>query len=88
MTADFMAVAALPPSVQDFDPVILDHGLASSFSAAALSAASAAGAVGAFDLDVEYLALADAATPSTPSERSAPSMALPCGSRIPDFSVR
>ncbi len=27
------------------------------------------------------------ATPLTPSDRSAPSMALPCGSRMPDFSV-
>src|SRR6516164_6515223 len=27
------------------------------------------------------------ATPSTPSDFSAPSMALPCGSRMPDFSV-
>src|SRR5207245_5687272 len=27
------------------------------------------------------------ATPSTPSDFSAPSMALPCGSRIPDFNV-
>ena len=27
------------------------------------------------------------ATPFKPSERSAPSMALPCGSRMPDFRV-
>src|SRR5437868_7343735 len=27
------------------------------------------------------------ATPSTPSDFSAPSIALPCGSRMPDFSV-
>src|SRR6476469_5570723 len=27
------------------------------------------------------------ATPSTPSDFKAPSMALPCGSRMPDFSV-
>src|SRR5437868_13191502 len=27
------------------------------------------------------------ATPSTPRDLSAPSMALPCGSRMPDFSV-
>src|SRR4029450_6729291 len=27
------------------------------------------------------------ATPSTPSDFSAPSMALPCGSRMPDFNV-
>src|SRR5258708_8051370 len=27
------------------------------------------------------------AMPSTPSDFSAPSMALPCGSRMPDFSV-
>src|SRR3954470_18517025 len=27
------------------------------------------------------------ATPSTPSDFSAPSMALPCGSRMPDFKV-
>src|SRR6476619_3904484 len=27
------------------------------------------------------------ATPSTPSDFSAPSMALPCGSRMPDFRV-
>src|SRR5579872_4264927 len=27
------------------------------------------------------------ATPATPSERNAPSIALPCGSRMPDFKV-
>src|SRR6476620_11301265 len=27
------------------------------------------------------------ATPSTPSDFNAPSMALPCGSRMPDFNV-
>src|SRR5580704_945647 len=61
--------------------------LARSFSAAFLSAASAA-ARSAFSISMSNtLPWRTLAMPPTPSERSAPSMALPWGSRTPDFNV-
>ena len=85
MTADFIPRRR---SSDHLDAVILDHGVGRSFSAASFKLASALGSVGPFDLDVEHLALAHARDAVTPSDRNAPSIALPCGSRIPDFSVR
>src|ERR1700688_4737319 len=60
---------------------------ASSLSAAAFSAASAlAWSEPAISMS-NTLPWRTLATPSTPSDFSAPSMALPWGSRMPDFSV-
>src|SRR3954453_22865885 len=60
---------------------------ANSLSAAAFRVASA-GALSEPDSSISNtLPWRTLATPSTPSDFSAPSMALPCGSRMPDFSV-
>src|SRR5215213_1623729 len=60
---------------------------ASSLSAAAFKVASAL-ALSEPDSSIsKTLPWRTLATPSTPSDFSAPSMALPCGSRMPDFNV-
>src|SRR6059058_2061017 len=61
--------------------------LASSLSAASLSAASALALSAPESSMSNTLPWRTLATPSTPSDFSAPSMALPCGSRMPDFNV-
>src|SRR3954466_5923759 len=61
--------------------------LARSLSAASFSAASARAGSPASSSMSKTLPWRTLATPCTPSERSAPSIALPCGSRTPDFSV-
>src|SRR5580704_7704443 len=61
--------------------------LASSFSAALLSAASALARSPPSISMSNTLPWRTLATPPTPSDFRAPSMALPCGSRIPDFKV-
>src|SRR6185312_3803398 len=60
---------------------------ASSLSAAAFSAASALALSAPESSMSNTLPWRTLATPSTPSDFSAPSMALPCGSRMPLFSV-
>src|SRR5215813_3386144 len=60
---------------------------ASSLSAAAFSAASALALSEPDSSMSNTLPWRTLATPSTPSDFSAPSMALPCGSRMPVFSV-
>src|SRR5579883_1359124 len=61
--------------------------LASSFSAAFLSAASAPARSEPSISMSKTLPCRTLEIPSTPSERKAPSMALPCGSRMPAFNV-
>src|SRR5215211_7294201 len=61
--------------------------LARSLSAACLSAASAFLRSRPLISMSNTLPWRTLATPSMPSDRSAPSIALPCGSRIPDFRV-
>src|SRR5580704_8965862 len=61
--------------------------LASSFSAAVLSAASVPARSPPSISMSNTLPWRTLATPPTPSDLKAPSMALPCGSRIPDFNV-
>src|ERR1700692_4923083 len=60
---------------------------ASSLSAASFSAASALALSEPDNSMSNTLPWRTLATPSPPSDFSAPSMALPCGSRMPDFSV-
>src|SRR5437899_12068926 len=60
---------------------------ASSLSAASFSAASALALSAPASSMSNTLPWRTLATPSTPSDFSAPSMALPCGSRMPDFNV-
>src|SRR5882672_2231056 len=60
---------------------------ASSLSAASFSAASALALSEPDSSMSNTLPWRTLATPSTPSDFSAPSMALPCGSRMPDFRV-
>ena len=58
-TADF--IAALPAALtRHLDPIILDHGVGEQLFGGILQRGLGAGAVGALDLDVEHLALADA----------------------------
>src|SRR5271156_6509324 len=61
--------------------------LARSFSAAVFNAASAPARSEPSISMSKTLPWRTLATELTPSDRNAPSMALPCGSRIPDFSV-
>src|SRR5215470_9448025 len=60
---------------------------ASSLSAACFNAASAFALSEPASSMSNTLPWRTLATPSTPSDFSAPSMALPCGSRMPDFNV-
>src|SRR5215470_14994655 len=60
---------------------------ASSLSAASFSAASALALSAPAISMSNTLPWRTLATPSTPSDFSAPSMALPCGSRMPVFNV-
>src|ERR1700693_2864429 len=60
---------------------------ASSLSAASFNAASALALSEPDSSMSNTLPWRTLATPSTPSDFSAPSMALPCGSRMPDFKV-
>src|SRR6202023_1869108 len=61
--------------------------LANSLSAASFNAASALALSEPDSSMSNTLPWRTLATPSTPSDFSAPSMALPCGSRMPVFSV-
>ena len=81
MTAARMGIS------RDLHRVILDDGVGEQLLAGLAKRASAAGAVVGVDLDVEHLAWRTVVTPSTTSDLSAPSIALPCGSRTPLFSV-
>src|ERR1700726_2751080 len=60
---------------------------ANSLSAASFSAASALALSEPDNSMSNTLPWRTLATPPTPSDFRAPSMALPCGSRIPDFKV-
>src|SRR5689334_21522871 len=62
-TADFIATVELSLSAQ-FDPVILDHGIGQQFLGGAFERRLGAGAVGAFDFNVENLALPYARDPT------------------------
>src|SRR6202030_3982153 len=61
--------------------------LASSLSAASLSAACARAASTPSSSMSNTFPWRTLATPATPSNLSAPSIALPCGSRMPDFNL-
>src|SRR5215510_9918845 len=61
--------------------------LARSFSAASSSAACASAPSAASSSMSNTFPWRTLAMPSMPSDLSAPSIALPCGSRMPDFSV-
>jgi hypothetical protein len=61
--------------------------LASSFSAASRNVASAAVASPSASSMSNTLPWRTLATPATPSDFNAPSIALPCGSRTPVLSV-
>src|SRR6266571_4474476 len=60
---------------------------AKSLSAASFNAASALALSAPESSMSNTLPWRTLETPSTPSDFSAPSMALPCGSRMPDFNV-
>src|SRR6202035_5333543 len=58
ITADFIATPIRLASSGHLDPVILDHGVGEELLGGVLERGCGAGVVGAFDLDVENLALA------------------------------
>src|SRR6202166_4384080 len=68
-TADFIKISERPSSSGDLDAVVLDHGVGQKLFGRCLERRLGAGAIGAFDLDIEYLALADAGDPAH-TERS------------------
>src|SRR5215469_17844822 len=64
-TADFIAASKLCSSVH-FDPVILDHGIRQKLLGGAFERRLGAGPIGAFNFNIEDLALADASDPTDP----------------------
>ena len=70
---------------ENLDAIILDHGIREKLAAAPFSAASAFCAIAPSSSMSKTLPWRTLATPDTPSDFSAPSIALPCGSRMPDF---
>src|SRR5271167_1137775 len=68
-TADFIAIPVRQHSCRHLDPVILDYGVGEEFFRGGLERGLGAGAVSAFDLDIEDLALAHAGD-SAHAERS------------------
>src|SRR5208282_1946552 len=63
-SADFITIPVRLASPGHLDAVILDHGVGEQFFGGVLERRLSAGAVGAFDLDIENLALAHARDPA------------------------